>query len=166
MAGSSNEDFAKALEALSAGAEETQEQSEAQAQPEPAPLETGEKPRKARPAAPAGFAGRPASPIEEPEAVPSPAPASSAGPRVPSAVLKLNEQAKQVEFKRTIIPLLLTMGVILPLGGIAAILLGEDSPFGEGIALPISMVVMGLLILAAAIVTMMQVRAALLQQGR
>jgi hypothetical protein len=60
---------------------------------------------------------------------------------------------------------MLTVGTMLPVGGLVSILMGEDSLIGTSVALPIIMIVMGLLILGSAALTMMQVKHLLAEGG-
>lgn len=71
-----------------------------------------------------------------------------------------------LEARRTMIPILLTCGVLLLVGGLLKFLTGPDSPFA---ALPIGMVIaagiLGLVLLGSAAVLMLGVRAELLRGG-
>jgi hypothetical protein len=140
MAVKSKDDLVKALEALSA---ET---------PAPDHTEETHEPSK-RPES----LGRPASPL-------SVQPATQAtSPRAPAPPVQKNRPvaARSLELQRTMIPILLTLAVTLPVAGIVCLLMGDESPLGDQTLMPLAMVVTGVLIAAAAILTMLQVRHAL-----
>lgn len=72
-----------------------------------------------------------------------------------AALMKMQQN---VNFKRTIIPPMLTVGVLLPIFGLVVLLSGEDFPLYGHTFLAVTLLVMGLMVLAAAVVTMLQVR--------
>ena len=134
MAGASKDDIAKALEAFSTGSSTSHHED----------VLAGQK-RSVREDAPL-----PAGHVAE-QAAPAAAAVARTASRVPAT-------HRQLELKRTMIPLLLTIGAMLPLGGLASILMGDDSLIAAGLTLPAVMIVLGLLILGAAVLTMLQVK--------
>ena len=74
------------------------------------------------------------------------------------------EKAKQLNFKRTIIPPLLTLGALFPILGIVSLVMGDESPLGEGTALPIVLIIFGLILLGSGVMSMLQVRYQLASQ--
>ena len=69
--------------------------------------------------------------------------------------------SRTVGFKQTMIPILLTMGVLL--AGIAgwSFSLGEESPIASALWIPIALLVIGVIMLILGAVTMLQVKAQL-----
>ena len=146
--------------------------------PTPRPAAIGGS-AKVRPAAPDAAAEQAKPAAKAPPAIPAaPAiPSASAAPKATSPVVskalkapaagitksytamqKASQFQNRVQFKQTIIPPLLTMGVILSVMGIASMVMGEESPLGESMALPVIMLVLSVLLLASAVLTMLQVR--------
>lgn len=152
MAGQSKDDIAKALKALSTGANPPNDDVPARplrpAQPAPAhqplrrlaPTTTPEPQQQQRITPAAKQAPKPATPA-----------------RAAAPVL----HAKHLELKRTLIPILLTLGGLLPLLGALSLALGDESPLADQFLIPVLMLVLGALILASAIFTMLQVRHAM-----
>ena len=156
MAANSKDDLAKALEAMASGGQPSAETPADPAHPEPM-SEPAIAPER-RPATPpaATVPGRPARP-----ATPLSTPVPSAQPL--SQVLAVQRARKQLGVLRTAIPPLLTMGVMLVLAAVASIIAGEDSLLGDQLALPITMILLGLVLLGAAVLTMVHVRRLLSQ---
>jgi hypothetical protein len=70
-------------------------------------------------------------------------------------------------FRQTIIPILLMMGVALPACAIWWLIQDEDSPLKSiSLGLPITMGLVGLILLALGILIMMQVKAQLAQEAK
>lgn len=90
-----------------------------------------------------------------------PPPPEALGPRRPPRRPQRELASRTVSFKQTMIPILLTMGVLL--SGIAgwSFVLGEESPVVDAPLIPICVMGLGVLMLAFAVVTMLQVRAQL-----
>ena len=153
MADSSKDDIANALRAFSAGNSSDRDDHEDGAAPAtpPAPQQRAPsaKVRAQSPLAQGETSVRPLSPIATPNAK-----LAQRLPTVPPSALT----EKDLRLKRTIIPLLLTLGVILALGGLCSIVMGEDSPLGAELMLPLVMIWLGLLILVAGVITMLQVK--------
>ena len=76
--------------------------------------------------------------------------------------------SRTVGFKQTIIPTLLTLGVLLPALAGWSFALGEESPLVDEPWIPLTVLGIGVLMLISAVVTMFQVRhqLALLKQPR
>jgi hypothetical protein len=71
----------------------------------------------------------------------------------------------RLNFRRTMIPILLTMGLALPACAIWWCFLDEDSPLKSlSIAYPITLAVVGIALLALGIANMLQVRARLMER--
>lgn len=127
--------------------------------------------RPARPAIPSAYIPEP-PPIEEPPAQPeepafvaededddvvvAPAPAPDVFiPKKPTIAV----HGPSLEFRRTLIPILLTFGVALPATGIWWFTLGPESPIKVlGLFFPITLMVLGAMLLLLAIVNMAQVK--------
>jgi hypothetical protein len=89
--------------------------------------------------------------------VPAPPPEAFA-PRPPRPRPQRELVSRTVGFKQTLIPILLTQGVLLP--GIGAYLfsLGDESPLVGHIWIPLSLLVIGFILLLFAALTMLQVK--------
>lgn len=159
MADNSKDDIANALKAFSAG---NTADGENQAEPASAPTPRAQpQPKVARQMSPIDDSEAPSAPASaRPAPRPQPAAAvpSPKAPSQPPAAARVEVSEKQITFKRTIIPLLLTLGLILPAGGVVSIAMGDESPIGAELMLPIIMIVLGLLILGVAVITMLQVK--------
>lgn len=79
-----------------------------------------------------------------------------APPRAPRKLL-----SRSIFFKQTMIPILLTLGVILAGLGGWLISMGEDSPLVNAVWIPIALLAFGGLMLVFAVITMLQVKAQL-----
>lgn len=77
-------------------------------------------------------------------------------PRAPRAPRKL--LSRSLFFKQTMIPILLTVGVILAGLGGWLMSMGEDSPLVNAVWIPIALLAFGGLMLIFAVVTMLQVK--------
>jgi hypothetical protein len=71
-----------------------------------------------------------------------------------------------IAFKRTIIPPMLTCGVLLPAFGVWILLSDEDMPLSGQKGFAGVLLGMGLVVLVAAVFTMLQVRNMMQQQNR
>jgi hypothetical protein len=76
--------------------------------------------------------------------------------------------SRTVEFKQTIIPTLLTLGVLLPALAGWSFALGEESPVVDSPWIPLAVLGIGVLMLIFSVITMFQVKhqMALLKQPR
>lgn len=147
----SNEELARALEAMSSGQADAQpEQQEDPALPShsahPAPPAEPSQPEPT-PAARVSHAIRP---LPGKPVAPAPAPARGMQQRSPDD--------RGLTLRRTIIPPLLTLGTLMPLMGVASLIMGEESPLGEQPLVPALLILVGLLILGMAALNMLQVR--------
>jgi hypothetical protein len=100
---------------------------------------------------------------EEDEVLSTPPP----NPRVfaPKRSTRALVEDRALEARRTVIPILLTCGVLLPVVGSLKWLAGDESPFGAwSVWVPIVLGVLGLAILALAVLNMLQVREMLLRR--
>jgi hypothetical protein len=77
-------------------------------------------------------------------------------PKLTGAALMRMQQS--IEFKRTIIPPMLTIGVLLPVFGLWILLGDEDMPLYGETAMAVLLLILGLMVLGAAVVPMLQVR--------
>jgi hypothetical protein len=93
------------------------------------------------------------------------APAESIGRvrRAPGGRREL--MSRTVGFKQTLIPILLTMGVMLPALGGYCLALGDESPLVNAVWIPWALVGIGAVMLVFAGLTMLQVKHQLGQQG-
>jgi hypothetical protein len=112
----------------------------------------------------AGSAGVENHPETTPETPPEPVANTPQTPRNPPAKtpVSLGKQhlVQGLEFKRTLIPVLLTLGVICPAVGVMGFVVGPMSPFvklREG-RFSIPFLAIGLVMLGLGVVTMLQVR--------
>ena len=142
MADSSKDDLARALEAFSAGNAEPATPPASKVIRAQSPLDPTEAPAMPQAAIPAQ-----AAPTESPK----PAPRPAIAPQI--AVTD-----RQLALKRTFIPLLLTLGLVFTLGGLVSLAMGQESPIGPALTLPIVMMVLGLLLLGVTVLTMLQVK--------
>jgi hypothetical protein len=79
--------------------------------------------------------------------------------RTPPVRVKRTPMYARLSFRRTIIPILLTLGVSLPICGAWWLMLDEDHPLrGLSIGYPILIVATGVVLLVLAILNMLQVR--------
>jgi hypothetical protein len=94
--------------------------------------------------------------------MPAPAPETFAYRPLPARPRK-ELLSRTVEFKQTLIPILLTLGVLFM--GIAtwSLVLGEESPVAGSALIPFSLLGMGAVMLLFAVLTMFQVRNQLAQ---
>ena len=98
-------------------------------------------------------------------AIPAPPPEVFA-PRPTAAAKKRTPAQAGIELRRTLIPILLTFGVSLPIIGAWWFTRGPESPIrAAGLALPITMFVVGAVLLLLAVLNMLQVRAMLYPPG-
>ncbi len=80
-------------------------------------------------------------------------------PGVPAAEKRPAPMAnRSIYLRQTIIPPLLTLGVLMPLAGITSLIMGVESPLGDQLLLPIVLILLGLLIVGAAALNMLHVR--------
>jgi hypothetical protein len=93
--------------------------------------------------------------------LPPPPPESLAHPKAPKPRGPRQLKSRTVEFKQTMIPPLLVSGLLL--GGIAgySLMLGEESPLATQSWFPITLAVIGGVLLIFAVITMLQVAAQL-----
>ena len=94
--------------------------------------------------------------------LPAPGPEAFA-PRPAPPRPKRRPVSRTVEFKQTIIPVLLTQGVLLPAMAAYLFALGEESPLVGHAWIPLTLLGIGLLMLLFAGLTMLQVRHQLAQ---
>jgi hypothetical protein len=73
---------------------------------------------------------------------------------------------RTVHFKQTIIPIMLTLGVLLPALGGYCLWMGDESPLPEGKSVPVTIVGLGVVMLAFAVLTMLQVKHELGQRAQ
>ena len=111
----------------------------------------------------------PPSPGPDPAPVgstlPSSAASSNARPRG-SGLSQSRVTQKQLDFKRTMIPILLTCGVLLIVGGASAWFEASRVSIAQERWLPAVMIVAGAVLLAVAVMNMLQVRDLLRRQER
>jgi len=94
--------------------------------------------------------------------LPAPPPEALAHRRAPRVQREL--ASRRVGFKQTMIPILLTMGVLFTGIAVWSFSMGEESPVFEEPKIPISVLVVGVLMLGFGIFTMLQVRAQLARE--
>jgi hypothetical protein len=147
------------------------------AAPVPRPASGGVKPpRPSRPAAPTRSIAPPTSTAnssnvraaatnaaDDDDAVIVPAPEPSVfAPRPMLPPLKREAFYASIGFRRTVIPILLTMGVALPGCAIWWCFLDQDSPLKTaGLRFPITLAVGGIILLGLGILNMLQVKSQL-----
>lgn len=83
--------------------------------------------------------------------------------KLSGAALRMQQN---INFKRTIIPPMLTCGCLLPVFGLWILVGGEEMPLSGQNLFALTLLVMGLIVLAGGIFTMMQVRHMLIEQNR
>jgi hypothetical protein len=96
--------------------------------------------------------------VEDDDTLNLPAPPPEAFAHRPPPPRPYRPASRTVGFKQTMIPILLTMGVML--SGIAAwsFVLGEESPVAGHAWIPIAVLAIGVVMLGFAVMTMLQVR--------
>jgi hypothetical protein len=103
--------------------------------------------------------------VEDSDELNLPAPPPEALGHV-SAPRKPKQLASQkVSFKQTMIPPLLTMGVLLPGLAVWHYALGEESPIAGSKLVPYTLIIAGVIMLIFAVITMLQVRAQLAREA-
>lgn len=135
----SKDDLAKALEAMTSG--QTDAHPEEQ-QPQEPPV----APRRPE---------RPADPTHVSHTI-RPLPGKPGTPAVETHLKPIPD--RNIGLRRTMIPPLLTLGTLMPLAGVASLVMGEESPLGEQLLVPVLLILLGLLILGVAALNMLQVR--------
>jgi hypothetical protein len=104
--------------------------------------------------------------VEDDDTLNLPAPPPEAfAPRPPKPRPKRELVSRTVAFKQTLIPVLLTQGVLLPGIGAYLLSLGEESPLVGHAWIPLSLLVIGAVLLLFAALTMLQVKAQLAQEA-
>lgn len=104
--------------------------------------------------------------VEDDDTLNLPAPGPEAfAPRRPVVRPKRELVSRTVGFKQTLIPILLSQGVLLPLIATYLLALGEESPLAGDAWIPLSLLVIGLVMLLFAVITMLQVRNQLAQMA-
>jgi hypothetical protein len=73
--------------------------------------------------------------------------------------------SRRVGFKQTMIPVLLTMGVMLSGIAVWTFSMGEESPVVDAPMIPLSLLILGIVMLGFAVFTMLQVRAQLAREA-
>jgi hypothetical protein len=97
--------------------------------------------------------------------LPSPSPESLAYRRnAPGPKRQL--ASRTVGFKQTLIPILLTLGILLSGIAIWSLMLGEESPVATATWIPIALVAIGVIMLVFGVITMLQVKAQLDRQAQ
>ena len=97
--------------------------------------------------------------VEDDDTLNLPAPGPEAfAPRRPPVRPKRELVSRTVGFKQTLIPILLSQGVLLPLIATYLLVLGEESPLAGHAWIPLSLLGIGLVLLLFAVITMLQVR--------
>lgn len=130
-------------------------------------------PRRTRAAAPVV---RPATPNVMPSPRVRETAASQAGSRLPTGATSTKTAPasaspplyRRIEFRRTLIPILLTLGAMLPVLGALPFIVRADSPLAaaQNREVTITFVSVGLVLLLLAVVNMVQVRHELLSSRR
>jgi hypothetical protein len=97
--------------------------------------------------------------VEDDDTLNLPAPPPEAfAPRPPRPRPKRELVSRTVGYKQTLIPILLTEGVLLPGMGAYLFALGDESPLAGHLWIPLSLLAIGAVLLFFAAVTMLQVR--------
>jgi hypothetical protein len=97
--------------------------------------------------------------VEDDDTLNMPAPGPEAfAPRPAPVRPKRQSVSRTVEFKQTIIPVMLTQGVLLPGIAVYVLALGDESPLVGNAWIPFTLLGIGLLMLLFAGLTMLQVR--------
>ena len=173
MADPKNDDIADALAAFASGdAAEPQTPLPARPTPKPAPMEPRPLPPVSRPVSRAPTSRpRAPQPTEQPAYIPEPAEEDAEDPLASrgaapatsvSAPIRRQNYAPNLEARRTLIPILLTCGVLLLVFAGLKYVMDPDSPFASMPGLVTgSAVGMGVLLLIAAAVNMLGVKSAL-----
>lgn len=141
----SKEELAKALEALASGRTDAQQDPEQHKQPAVSPQDN--------PLPPAARVSHSIRPLP-------------GKPGVPAAQRPAAPVNRRLFLRQTVIPPLLTLGVLMPISGVASLLMRDDSPLGEHPLVPIMLILLGLLTLGAAVLNMLQVRQLLSVSGK
>lgn len=141
----SKEELAKALEALASGQADAQH-SQPHRQPTPPPDDI--------PPPPAIRVSHSVRPLPGKPGVPA-APKSAA-----------TEVHRRLFLRQTVIPPLLTLGVLMPVAGVASLLMRDESPLSEHPLIPILLILLGLLSLGAATINMLEARQLLSVSGK
>jgi len=151
MSEKDKDELARLLGAMAAGQHAHEGDEEQTDEAAPAAFESREPPASPAPAAPRA-SNRPATPMSAPLAAPPPQ-------RV-AMVRRRRRLVQTLGFKRTIIPVLLTLGALCPTLGLLGFFVSPISPFAklaEG-WFSISFVLIGLVMLGLGVLTMLQVR--------
>jgi hypothetical protein len=102
--------------------------------------------------------------VEDDDTLNMPAPGPEAfAPRRPPVRPKRERVSRTVGFKQTLIPVLLSQGILLPLIAIYLLVLGEESPLAGHTWIPLSLLGVGLVLLLFWLITALQVRNQLAQ---
>jgi uncharacterized membrane protein (DUF485 family) len=105
--------------------------------------------------------------VEDDDTLNMPAPsAESLAHRPPRPRAQKELMSRTAGFKQTLIPILLTMGVLLPAIAGYSMFLGEESPMATATWIPMLLMGMGVVMLVFAVVTMLQVKNQLDKQAR
>lgn len=92
--------------------------------------------------------------------VPAPSPEVLAARPAPRPVVRQQHLVQRLEFKRTLIPILLTLGVICPFVGLMGYFVKATSPYARlaEVWFSIPFTLTGLVMLGLGVMTMLQVR--------
>jgi len=127
--------------------------------PPPPPVElTPEEQALAQMAALEAEADAVAHVVEDDDTLNMPAPSAEAFAHRPASRAKKQLLARTVGFKQTMIPILLTAGVILIGVTVWSFVLGDESPLAQLAYVAFSLLGIGIVLLAFAVVTMLQVK--------
>ena len=96
--------------------------------------------------------------VEDDDTLNLPPPPPEAFAHRPSPPRPYRPASRTVGFKQTMIPILLTMGVMLSGIAVWSFMLGEESPVAGHAWIPIAVLVIGLVMLGFGVVTMLQVK--------
>jgi hypothetical protein len=97
--------------------------------------------------------------------LPAPPPETLGVRRAPPKRPQRQLASRTVEFKQTLIPILLMMGLLMTGLGVWVTAMGEESPLLTATWIPKALVGIGAVLLLFAVVTMLQVRSQLMKQG-
>jgi hypothetical protein len=104
--------------------------------------------------------------VEDDDTLNLPAPGPEAfAPRPPKPRPKRELVSRTVGYKQTLIPVLLTQGVLLPGIGIYLLALGDESPLVGHTWIPLTLLAIGAVLLLFAALTMLQVKTQLAQEA-
>lgn len=143
--GQSKEEVAKALEAMASGQADAQAgQSHRQPSPPPDDIPTPPAVRVSHSVRP--LPGKPGVPAEQRP--------------VATAV------TRRIFLRQTLIPPLLTLGVLMPIAGVASLLMHDESPLDEHPFVSALLILLGLLMMGAAVFNMLHVRHLLSASGK